>query len=165
MFIIRPMDKLLELLQEDALAEPETLARMLKRPVETVRRQMRKLREEKKIIAYKAIIDQARVNPDKVRAAIDVRITPERGGGFNRIAQRISQFREVTSCHLMSGGYDLLVFVEGRSLKEVALFVSEKLATLGGVLSTTTHFMLKTYKDQGVLMDPDTEEERLKVSP
>ena len=101
-----------------------------------------------------------------VRAVIEVRITPERSGGFNRLAERISRFDEVESCYLMSGGYDLLVFVTGSSLQKVAGFVSEKLATVEGVLSTATHFMLRSYKEQGFLMDVKSEEnERLKVTP
>jgi DNA-binding Lrp family transcriptional regulator len=94
-----------------------------------------------------------------------VKITPEREGGFDRIAQRIAKYDEVRSCYLMSGGYDLLVIVEGEDLREVARFVSEKLATIQGVLSTGTHFMLKPYKEQGVLMHKERNEERLAVSP
>src|SRR5205085_2965324 len=101
-----------------------------------------------------------------VRAVIEVRITPERGGGFNRLADRISRFDEVESCYLMSGGYDLLVFVGGSSLQKVAAFVTEKLSTLEGVLSTATHFMLRSYKEHGFLMAIKAEDpERLKVSP
>jgi DNA-binding Lrp family transcriptional regulator len=95
-----------------------------------------------------------------------VRITPERGGGFNRLAERISRFDEVESCYLMSGGYDLLVFVRGATLQKVAGFVSEKLSTLEGVLSTSTHFMLRSYKEHGFMLDvPAQENERLKVAP
>jgi DNA-binding Lrp family transcriptional regulator len=96
---------------------------------------------------------------------IEVKITPEREGGFNRLAERIAKYNEVTSCYLMSGGYDLLVFVEGKNLRDVATFVSEKLATVQGVLSTATHFMLKPYKEQGVLMMHEQNEERLAVTP
>ena len=95
-----------------------------------------------------------------------MRITPERGGGFNRLAGRISKFGEVESCYLMSGGYDLLVFVNGASLQKVAAFVSEKLSTIEGVLSTATHFMLRSYKEHGFLLGGKAEEnERLKVAP
>ena len=87
-----------------------------------------------------------------VRAVIEVRITPERGGGFNRLAERISRFDEVESCYLMSGAYDLLVFAVGNNLREVASFVSERLASVEGVLSTATHFMLRAYKEQGYLL-------------
>lgn len=92
-------------------------------------------------------------------------ITPERDGGFNRVAERIARFGEVRSCYLMSGAYDLLVIVEGATLREVASFVSEKLATLHGVVSTATHFMLKPYKEQGVLMHREQNGERLAVTP
>jgi len=92
-------------------------------------------------------------------------VTPQREGGFDTIAQRISRFPEVRSAHLMSGTYDLLLFVEGPTLREVAAFVSERLAPLDGVISTSTHFMLKTYKRFGVLMHPESPDERLAVSP
>jgi DNA-binding Lrp family transcriptional regulator len=96
---------------------------------------------------------------------IEVKITPERGGGFDRLAERIAKYSEVHSCYLMSGGYDLLVLVEGRNLREVASFVSEKLATIQGVISTATHFMLKAYKEHGILMRGEQNEERLAVTP
>ena len=100
-----------------------------------------------------------------VRAVIEVKVTPERGGGFNLFAERIARFDEVESCYLMSGGYDLLVMVQGTGLREVATFVSEKLATTQGVISTATHFMLKPYKEQGVLMKVEVHDERLAVAP
>jgi DNA-binding Lrp family transcriptional regulator len=96
---------------------------------------------------------------------IEVKITPERGGGFDRLAERIARHAEVQSCHLMSGSYDLLVVVEGTSLREVARFVAEKLSTVPGVLSTATHFMLKPYKEQGVLISGASADERLAVTP
>jgi DNA-binding Lrp family transcriptional regulator len=102
---------------------------------------------------------------DVVRAVIEVKITPERGGGFDRLAERIAKYDEVVSCYLMSGAYDLLVIVEGDNLREVARFVSEKLATVQGVLSTATHFMLKPYKEQGILMVSEKQEGRLAVTP
>ena len=98
-------------------------------------------------------------------AVIEVKVQPEREGGFDRIARRISGFPEVVNMHLMSGKYDLLLFVEGDNLRKVASFVSERLATLDGVLSTGTHFMLKTYKQDGVLMDGEKQDDRLQVSP
>ena len=94
-----------------------------------------------------------------------MKITPERGGGFDRLAERISKYDEVKSCWLMSGSYDLLVIVEGESLRDVAMFVSEKLSTVQGIISTATHFMLKPYKQEGVLMKPERHEERLAVTP
>ena len=101
-----------------------------------------------------------------VRAVIEVKVTPERGGGFNRFAERIARFDEVESCYLMSGSYDLLVFVKGASLQKVASFVSEKLSSIEGVLSTSTHFMLRCYKEQGFLLDGgEAQTTRLNVAP
>ena len=159
------MDPLLRLLEENALATHETLAAQLATTPADVKHRIKQLEHDRVILAYKAIVDDERAKRDVVRAVIEVRITPEREGGFNRIAHRIAQHREVQTCYLMSGGYDLLVFIEGSTLQEVAGFVSEKLSTLPGVLSTATHFNLKTYKIQGVLRDNVVNEERLKVSP
>jgi DNA-binding Lrp family transcriptional regulator len=159
------MDPLLKLLEEHALRGPEELSRMLDLPVAEVQRRIKQYEADKVILGYKAVINDDKVDSDLVKAVIEVKIQPEREGGFDRIAKRIAKFDEVTSLFLMSGGYDLLIFVEGRSLREVAQFVAEKLATLNGVNSTGTHFMLKTYKEQGVLMEGDEEFERLKVSP
>ena len=101
-----------------------------------------------------------------VRAVIEVKVTPERGGGFNRFAERIARFDEVESCYLMSGAYDLLVFVKGPSLQKVASFVSEKLSSIEGVLSTSTHFMLRCYKEQGYLLEGgEAQSSRLNVAP
>lgn len=159
------MDALLNLLEENALATPESLAAQLNTTPDEVRVRIKQLEKDRVILAYKAIIDDERAKRIGVKAVIEVRVTPEREGGFDRLANRIAQYSEVTSCFLMSGGFDLLVFVEGRTLQEVAGFVSEKLSTLIGVLSTATHFNLKSYKVQGVLREMPVHEERLKVSP
>src|SRR5436309_7152732 len=116
-------------------------------------------------LGYGTVLSEEKLGVDVVRAVIEVKITPERGGGFDRLAERIAKYSEVHSCYLMSGGYDLLVVVEGKTLREVATFVAEKLATIQGVLSTATHFMLKPYKEQGVLMAREQNEERLAVAP
>jgi DNA-binding Lrp family transcriptional regulator len=159
------MDALLRLLEENALASPEVMAAQLNLSPDEVRREIKRLETDCVILAYKAIVDDERANRTQVKAVIEVRITPEREGGFDRVAHRIAQYREVHSCFLMSGGFDLLVFVEGATLQEVAMFVSGKLSTLPGVLSTATHFNLKTYKVQGVLREAVIPEERLAVSP
>ena len=159
------MNTLLNLLEEDALASPETLAAQLNLSPEEVRRQIQQLQKDRVILAYKAIVDDERAGRTLVKAVIEVRVTPEREGGFDRLAQRIAQYREVQSCFLMSGGFDLLIFIEGNTLQEVAGFVSEKLSTLPGVISTATHFNLKTYKVQGVMRTAVAPEERLAVSP
>jgi DNA-binding Lrp family transcriptional regulator len=159
------MDPLLRLLEENALATHETLAAQLDTTPAEIKKRIKQLEHDRVILAYKAIVDDERAKRDVVRAVIEVRITPEREGGFDRIAHRVAQYREVHSCYLMSGGFDLLVFIEGNTLREVAGFVSEKLSTLPGVLSTATHFNLKTYKIQGVLREDVVNEERLKISP
>jgi DNA-binding Lrp family transcriptional regulator len=158
-------DPLLKLLEEHALRTPDQLGKMLNCSPEEVQRRIKQYEDDKVILGYKAIINDDKLDTDLVKAVIEVKIQPEREGGFDRIAKRIAKFDGVTSLFLMSGGFDLLIFVEGRSLREVAQFVAEKLATLEGVNSTATHFMLKTYKEQGVLMDGGEEFERLKVSP
>ena len=159
------MDPLLKLLEEYALRTPADLSKMLNLPADEVQRRIKQYEDDKVILGYKAVINDDKIDTDLVKAVIEVKIQPEREGGFDRIARRIAKFDEVTSLFLMSGGYDLLIFVEGHSLRQVAQFVAEKLATLEGVTSTSTHFMLKTYKEQGVLMDGGDEYERLKVSP
>lgn len=159
------MDPLLKLLEEHALRTAADLAKMLNVPAEEVARRIQKYEDDKVILGYKAVINDDKIDTDLVKAVIEVKVQPEREGGFDRIARRIAKFDEVTSLFLMSGGYDLLIFVEGHSLRAVAQFVAEKLATLEGVTSTGTHFMLKTYKEQGVLMEGNEEFERLKISP
>ena len=159
------MEKLLKLLRKNALESPKNLAKMLNITEEEVKAKIAEYEKTGIIRGYQAIVNEDRLDLDHVHAVIEVKITPEREGGFDRISTRISKYPEVESLFLMSGGYDLLAFVGGRNLKEVASFVSEKLATIEGVISTSTHFMLKTYKDQSVLMEVEKEHERLKVSP
>ena len=159
------MDPLLKLLEEHALRTPEQLGKMLNLATDDVQRRIKRYEDDQVILGYKAIINDDKLDTDLVKAVIEVKIQPEREGGFDRIARRIAKFDEVTSLFLMSGGYDLLIFVEGRSLREVGQFVAETLATLEGVTSTGTHFMLKTYKEQAVLMEGEEDSERLKISP
>lgn len=159
------MDPLLKLLQENAAANPSQLAKMLGIPESDVAAKIKQYEADRVILGYRAILNDEKMGLDVVRAVIEVKITPERGGGFDRLAERIAKYAEVRSCYLMSGGYDLLVVVEGTNLREVARFVAEKLATIQGVISTATHFMLKVYKEHGVLVQEDASEERLPVSP
>ena len=159
------MDELLRLLKHNALESPGTLAKLLNLSEGEVKARIAAYEKNGVIRGYQAIVDEDRLTLDRVSAVIEVKITPDREGGYDHVAQRISRFPEVDSVYLMSGGFDLLVFVKGRNLKEVAFFVSDKLATIAGVVSTATHFMLKTYKDSGVLMHDDQAEERLPVSP
>ncbi len=159
------MDEILRILKNDARTTTADMAIMLGLPEAEIVAAVKHYEDRGVIRGYQAIVNEERVNPDHVRAAIEVRMTPERGDGYDRIATRIGKFPEVESVFLMSGGYDLLVFVKGECLRTVAAFVNERLATLDGVLSTATHFTLKTYKDQGVLMTEESKNERLQVSP
>jgi DNA-binding Lrp family transcriptional regulator len=133
-----------------------------------VQQHLEQLKKDKIFLGWRPVLDlsQEAAAATAVRAVIEVKITPERGGGFNRLADRLARFDEVESCYLMSGGYDLLVFVKGASLQKVAGFVSEKLSTIEGVLSTSTHFMLRCYKEQGFLLNSgEAQTTRLTVAP
>jgi DNA-binding Lrp family transcriptional regulator len=159
------MDPLLKLLRENAALPRADLARMLNSSEADVTAKIKGYEAEGVILGYRTVLNEDRLGLQIVRAVIEVKITPERGGGFDRLAERIAKYDEVISCYLMSGGYDLLVVVEGENLREVASFVSEKLATIQGVISTATHFMLKPYKEQGVLMTGEHQDHRLAVAP
>lgn len=159
------MDDLIALLRRDARSSNEDLAKELNTTAEAVAARIVKLHEDGLVLGYTAVVDPHKVLSNTVTAAIEVSITPERGGGFDRLAQRISKFSEVQSCYLMSGGYDLLVIVEGPNLQDVATFISEKLATIKGVISTATRFRLKAYKENGVALTREAGPERLAVSP
>jgi len=159
------VDTLLKLLRENAALTSKQISVLLNEPESAVAARIRKYEQDQVIVGYRAILNEEKLGEDRVRAVIEVRITPEREGGFNRLAERIAKYDEVISCYLMSGGYDLLVLVEGKNLREVASFVSEKLATIHGVISTATHFMLKAYKEQGALMQREVSEGRLPVAP
>ncbi len=159
------MDELLKILQSNALESRENIGRMLKLTPAEVSERITDYEARGVIRGYQAILNEDQLNLEKVTAVIEVKVTPQREGGFNGIAERISRFPEVRSAYLMSGSYDLLLFVEGRTLREVAAFVSERLSPLEGVLSTSTHFMLKTYKRFGILMREQKSDERLTVSP
>ncbi len=159
------MDELLKILQTNALEARENIAKMLGVPVAEVNARIADYEKRGVIRGYQAILNEDQLELEKVTAVIEVKVTPQREGGFDTIAQRISRFPEVSSAYLMSGTYELLLFIQGRTLREVAAFVSERLAPLEGVLSTSTHFMLKTYKRLGVTMQPEHSDERLTVTP
>lgn len=161
----RNMDELLKILKRNALESAENIAKMLDVTVDEVRSRIEEYEKQGVIKGYQAIVNEDILKMEAVTAVIEVRVSPEREGGFNEVASRISKFPEVQSVYLMSGDFDLLLFVVGKDLKDVAFFVSEKLATIDGVNGTATHFMLKTYKHHGVLMEGQDEYERLKVSP
>ena len=160
------MKPIIKLLLEGGGLSTAQMAQVLNLSEAEINRQLDQLKKDRILLGWRPVLNLSEEEAGAVRAVIEVRITPERGGGFNRLAERISRFEEVESCFLMSGGYDLLVFTTGSSLQRVAAFVSEKLSTLEGVLSTATHFLLRSYKEQGFLMDMKSEENsRLKVAP
>jgi len=155
-------NKLLKLLEKDCTLSPAQLAAMCDTTEEDVLLRVQSLRDEGVILGYKALVNWEKTAIEAVEALIEVKITPQRDKGFDRIAERIYQYEEVESCYLMSGGYDVTVIITGRTLREVALFVSEKLSTIEGVTSTATHFILKKYKQQDVVFERREEQkERL----
>ncbi len=160
------MNPVLKLLIEGGHLTTAQMAQVAGISESDVSQQLEQLRKDGVFLGWRPVLDLSQQSAAAVRAVIEVKITPERGGGFNRLAERLSRFEEVESCYLMSGSYDLLIFVSGPSLQRVAGFVSEKLSTLEGVLSTSTHFMLRSYKEGFFLMEASRQEtERLKVSP
>jgi DNA-binding Lrp family transcriptional regulator len=160
------MSSLIPLLFETGDPRPEKLAKILGKDKSEIERELEELKENKTLLGWVPILNPDKADLGKVRAVIEVKISPEREGGFDRMALRISRFEEVDSCYLMSGGYDLLVFVSGKNLNSVAAFISERLATIEGVLSTATHFLLRPYKEQNHMIVQEVEnEEKPAVSP
>jgi len=142
------------------------MAEVMRVDTAEVEAEMQRLRDEGVLLGWLPILNPEKIEDYEVAAVIELKISPEREGGFDRVAMRVSQFEEVQTCYLMSGAYDLLVVVRGRNLQQVARFVSEKLATLGGVLSTATHFLLRPYKEQGhLLLNESGTPEKPAVSP
>ena len=156
------MKKLLQLLEDDCTLTHAQLAAMTGMSEEAVAQAVKQYEEERVLLGYKAIVDWERTDRETVTAMIEVSVTPQRGEGFDRIAQRIYQYDEVESLYLMSGGaYDMTVTISGRTLKEVAQFVGEKLAPIEGVTGTATHFILKKYKEKHLIFPTqETQEER-----
>lgn len=159
------MDDLIRILQKNALTPREDIARQLDLSVEEVEQKIADLEKAGVILGYQAIVNREKWDSDRVTAVIEVKITPERGGGFDRIAARIARFEEVQGCYLMSGGYDLLIVLEADTLRQVAAFVSERLSTIDAVQSTATLFRLKTYKENGSYHDFEAAPNRLSVAP
>jgi DNA-binding Lrp family transcriptional regulator len=156
---------ILDLLKEDARRSAELLATLLGADRAEVEKAIAELEADKVIVKYATVVNWGKVDDDKVTALIEVQITPERGRGFDAIAERIYLYPEVKSVYLMSGAYDLLVEIEGTTLKEVASFVSSKLSSIDRVLSTKTHFILKKYKQDGVIFEDHEDDQRLLISP
>ncbi len=159
------MDKLLKILSENAPIDLEKVAKATKSSAKEVAKKLKDFEKSGLYHGCTAILDDSAYDKEQVRALIEVRITPRREGGFDQVARRIAKFPEVSDLALVSGSYDLLLTVRGSSLREVANFVAAKLATIDGVLSTSTSFQLKKYKESGHMMEDDEEYERLKVCP
>jgi DNA-binding Lrp family transcriptional regulator len=159
------MDPLLQLLAINSKRSAAELAAILGLNVKEVQARIEQAEQDGLILGYHAVVDRQRAGQRGVTALVEVKITPEREGGFDRLARRIAKFDQVRECYLMSGGYDLAIVVEGNDLLDVANFIAEKLSTIGGVLSTATHFQLKAYKQNGFLAAGAADEERLPISP
>lgn len=157
--------RILEVLTDDARTSVAQIAIMLGRAEAEVAEAIRELEEKRVILKYPALINWDKVESGEVEALIEVRVTPQRDHGFDAIAEQIYRFEEVRNVYLMSGGYDLLVMLKAPTLKKLALFVAEKLSTIEGVLSTATHFVLKRYKNEGVITDERQADRRLKITP
>lgn len=159
-------EQILSTIDKNSRLTPSELAVMLGFNEEDVVSELKRMEQEKIICGYPTLINWDKTGCEKVTALIEVKVTPQRGQGFDHIAERIYQFDEVESVYLMSGGFDLTVIVKGNNMKEVASFVSSKLAPLDSVLSTATHFVLKKYKEHGLtLADGRNEDERMLITP
>ncbi|MCR5654116.1 MAG: Lrp/AsnC family transcriptional regulator [Lachnospiraceae bacterium] len=158
-------EQLLSIIEKNSRIDISELAILMGVPEVDLANELKKLEEEGVICGYHTLIDWEKTNVEKVDALIEVRVTPQRGQGFDSIAERIYKYPEVNSVYLISGGFDLLVTIEGKSLKEVSSFVTDKLSTLETVLSTATHFVLKKYKDHGTILTKKYADERMKVTP
>lgn len=155
----------LEILESDARLEAEEIAAMLGKSADEVRQAIKELEKKKVILKYMALVNWEKAGDEKVLAMIEVRVAPQRDVGYDAVAERICRFPEVRSVRLVSGAYDLAVFIEGKNMREISNFVATKLATIEGVLSTATHFVLKTYKQDGVMFEDGEKDRRLAVSP
>ena len=156
--------RILSVLKEDGRTPAETMAAMLNKPAEEVKKAIADMEKKGVIAKYTVLVNEEKAGMEGVQALIEVKVSPQYSRGFDSIAEDIYQFEEVKSVYLMSGAYDLAVFIEGRTLREVAGFVSEKLSVMDKVMSTATHFILKKYKADGVLLE-DERQKRLAVNP
>jgi DNA-binding Lrp family transcriptional regulator len=158
--------EILELLEADARYTPQELAAMLNMEPAAVEEVIREMEREGLILGYRTLINWSKIGVERVNALIEVKVTPQRDVGFDAVAERIARFPEVKTMRLMSGTYDLAVEVQGKTMQEVAFFVATRLAPIEGVVSTTTHFVLKSYKENGILYESKEESaSRLVVSP
>ena len=158
-------DELLSIIEKNSRIDIKELAVRLGKEEIDVVNELQKLEDERVICGYHTLVNWEKTSIEKVTALIEVKVTPQRGKGFDRIASRIYNYPEVRDVYLISGGFDLLVTLEEKSLKDIAMFVSEKLSTLDSIISTGTHFILKKYKDHGTIIDEHVRDEREVVTP
>lgn len=155
------MEEILKILEDNTkISKKDNIAKMLGRSEEEVEASISEMEKKKIIVGYKTIVNWDKTDREVVSALIELKITPQRGEGFDKVAKRIYKYPQVKSLYLMSGGYDLAVLIEGKTMKDVALFVAQKLAPMESVLSTTTHFMLKKYKEEGIVFEDDEKDTR-----
>lgn len=157
--------QILNVIEKNSKIDLKDLATSLGESEIDVVNEIAKMEKEKIICGYHTLINWEKATEEKVTALIEVSVTPQRGLGFDKIAERIYNYNEVNAVYLMSGGFDFTVIIEGKSMRSVALFVSEKLATLDAIRSTATHFVLKKYKDHGTIMTPQEKNERISITP
>ena len=158
-------EKILAVMEKNSRIDIRDLAVLLGESEVSVANEIAQMEKEHIICGYHTLINWDNTSDEKVVALIEVKVTPQRGMGFDKIAERIYQYNEVNAVYLMSGAYDFTVFIEGRTMREVALFVSEKLSTLESVLSTATNFVLKKYKDHGTVLVQEDQDERMLITP
>ena len=158
-------EKILAVMEKNSRIDIRDLAVLLGESEVSIANEIAQMEKEHIICGYHTLINWDNTSDEKVVALIEVKVTPQRGMGFDKIAERIYQYNEVNAVYLMSGAYDFTVFIEGRTMREVALFVSEKLSTLESVLSTATHFVLKKYKDHGTVLVQEDQDERMLITP
>lgn len=158
-------EKILNFIEKNSRVDLKELAIVLGLDEVAVANELAAMESEGIICGYHTLIDWDKVTQEKIHALIEVKVTPQRGKGFDDIAERIYKYPEVQSTYLISGGFDLLVIMEGKTLREISSFVSEKLSTLDSVISTTTHFVLKKYKDSGIILKKEYEDERIMMTP
>lgn len=154
------MTEILKLIENDSRLTPEKIALMLDKEVGDIKSMIAKYERDGVILGYKTLIDWDKTDKEHVSALIELKITPQRDRGYDHVAQKIYNYPEVESLYLMSGSFDLAVLIEGKTMREVALFVAEKLATIEDVTSTATHFVLRKYKDKGVIFGAIPMDER-----
>lgn len=158
-------EKILTFIEKNSRIDLKELAIVVGVDEVTLMNELEKMEEERIICGYHTIIDWDKIGTEKVTAMIEVRVTPQRGMGFDKVAERIYNYPEVNSVYLISGGFDFMVTIEGKTLREVSQFVSEKLSVLDSVLSTKTNFILKKYKDHGTVIAEQTKDERIQMIP